>query len=108
EAHLAQDLDRADLEVAGARVDGRAGVALDDERLDAVRGEQRRGREPYEAAADDQNGRVVSPALRLTCLRCGCHRRARLGSSLESKVTAFRPRRPPASTTAPRLNRRAR
>src|SRR5690606_28604843 len=105
---LAQDLDRADLDVAGARMDGRAGVAFDYERLDAVRAEQRRRREADQAAADDQDGNFVP--VRLTCLRCGCHRRARLGSSLTltSKVTAFQPDWPPASTTWQSLIRRAR
>src|ERR671933_75598 len=53
--HLAQRLHGAELEVAGARVDRRAGVALDRQRRDAVVAEQHGGRQADHAAADDQD-----------------------------------------------------
>jgi hypothetical protein len=56
EPHLAQQLHRAQLEVPGARVDRGAGVALGRQRRDAVVAQQHRGRQPHEAAADDQDG----------------------------------------------------
>jgi hypothetical protein len=58
EAELPEDLHRADLEVARAGVDRGAGMALDRQGRDAVVAEQRRGREPDQAAADDEDGDV--------------------------------------------------
>ena len=48
-------LHRADVEIARARVDRGAGVLLDDLRGDPVMPEERRRREPDQAAADDQH-----------------------------------------------------
>ena len=54
----AHQLDRAQLEVAGARMDGRAVVLLDRQHVDTVLGEEHRRRQPDQAAADDQHGNV--------------------------------------------------
>ena len=55
-----QDLDRAQLEVTRARVDRRAGVPLDGQATDPVEPQEQRGRQPDEAAADDQDIGVVA------------------------------------------------
>ena len=56
----AKDLDRAQLEVAGARVDRRARMSLDRQAADPVEAEEQRGREADQAAADDQNIGVIA------------------------------------------------
>jgi hypothetical protein len=53
-------LHRADVEIARARVDRGAGVLLDDLRGDAVMPEERRRRQPDQAAADDQHVAVCA------------------------------------------------
>ena len=59
EAHLPQHLHRAQLEVSGARMDRRAGVALHRQRRHAVVAEQHRRRQTHQAAADDQDGNLL-------------------------------------------------
>ena len=51
----AQQLERAQLEVPGARVDRGAAVALDRQRRDAVMGEEQRRGQAHEASAHDQD-----------------------------------------------------
>ena len=60
EAGRAKDLDRAQLEVAGARVDRRARVSLDRQAADPVKPQEQRGREADQAAADDQDIGVIA------------------------------------------------
>ena len=55
EPDLAEHLHRAQLEVAGARMDRGAGVALHRQRRHAVVAEQHGGRQAHQAAADDQD-----------------------------------------------------
>ena len=55
EADASPQLDRALEEERRARVDRRPRMPLHDERRDAVVREEERGREPDEAAADDQD-----------------------------------------------------
>src|SRR5205814_5195461 len=55
EANASEDLDRALVEERRTRVDRRARMPLDDERLDAVPAEKQRRREPDEASARDQD-----------------------------------------------------
>ena len=50
--------DRAQLEVAGARMDGRAVMLLDRQHLDAMLGEEHRRRQPDQAATDHEHGHV--------------------------------------------------
>ena len=66
----AHELDGAELEVAGARMDGRALVLLDRQRLDPVLGEEHRRRQPDEAPTHDEHWHVGVGALaRETCAR---------------------------------------
>ena len=55
EPDLAEQLDGALGEAAGARVDQQIGVAFDEERLQAVPGQEERGRKPGQPAADDED-----------------------------------------------------
>ena len=55
EAGGAHQLERAQVEVPGARVDRGPAVALDHERAHAVVGEEQRRRQADHAAADDQD-----------------------------------------------------
>ena len=59
EPHLADHLHRAQLEVARARMDRRARVALHRQRRHAVVAEQHRRRQTHQAAADDQDGNLL-------------------------------------------------
>ena len=57
-ADRAVRLDRALVDESSPRVDRRAAMPLENERRHAVMTEEDRGRQPDEAAADDQNGNV--------------------------------------------------
>jgi hypothetical protein len=59
EPELAKYLHRPKLEVSCSRVDRSAGVALHRQRRHAVVTEQHGGRQPHEAAADDQDGHFL-------------------------------------------------
>jgi hypothetical protein len=50
-------------------MDGGAGVPLDGERRDAFGGKQQRGRQPDQAAADDQDRNLVVVVRRGSLLR---------------------------------------
>ena len=68
EAHLAEHLHRPQLEMPRARMDCRATVAFDRQRRHTEVAEQHRGRQPDQAAADDQDGRLVFGHVRLLLL----------------------------------------
>ena len=59
EADASVDLDRPLVEHRRPRVDRRARVPLDGQRRDALRGQKERGRQPDQAAADDQDRNLV-------------------------------------------------
>ena len=56
----AQDLHRAEVEVAGLGVDRGARVPLDRQHLDSVPAQEQRGRQADQAAADDQYGHILA------------------------------------------------
>jgi len=58
-AAIAKDLQGALMESGRPRMDGRPGMALDGQRLDALRGQQERRRQADQAAADDQDRNLV-------------------------------------------------
>jgi hypothetical protein len=60
ESDAPQQLERPQLEVTGAGADRGAAVTLDGERRHAVMGKEQRSGETDQAAADDQNGDLVS------------------------------------------------
>ena len=55
EAGRPQDLDRAELEMTGARVDRSSRVSLHRQAADPVHTQEQRGRETHQAPADDQD-----------------------------------------------------
>ena len=76
EPHPAIDLDAALIDERRARVDGRPGMALDDEAPDPVIGEEQGGREADQATAGDQNGDIVAAHRCRPPLGSGVMRRA--------------------------------
>jgi len=64
EPGCAQDLDRAELEVAGARMDRCARMALDRQAADPMQAQEQRGRQADQTPADDQDiGLVTHPTF---------------------------------------------
>jgi hypothetical protein len=68
----AHQLQRAQLEIPGARVDGRAAVLLHRQAADAVQTQEHRGGKSHQAAADDQDGNVFLGTERVGILRHAC------------------------------------